>query len=56
MLYARPEIIRHHVGDVLNRFGDNPGHVFNLGHGVTPQVNPDHVAALVDAVHELSAR
>jgi uroporphyrinogen decarboxylase len=30
--------------------------VFNLGHGVTPQVNPDHVAALVDAVHEFSAR
>lgn len=56
MLYARPEVIRHHVGDVLQRFGDHPGHVFNLGHGVTPQVNPDHVAALVDAVHELSAR
>jgi len=56
MLYARPDVIRDNVGDVLRRFGHHPGHVFNLGHGVTPQVNPDHVAALVDAVHELSAR
>lgn len=56
MLYARPEVIRRNVGDVLERFGNHPGHVFNLGHGVTPQVNPDHVGALVDAVHELSAR
>ena len=56
MLYARPDVIRDNVGDVLRRFGNHPGHVFNLGHGVTPQVNPDHVAALVDAVHELSAR
>ena len=44
------------VRDVLARFGDHPGHVFNLGHGVTPQVDPEHVAALVDAVHEFSAR
>mgnify|MGYP000137729299 FL=1 len=42
--------------DVLARFGDGPGHVFNLGHGVTPDIKPDHVAALVDAVHEFSAR
>ena len=47
MLYARPDVIRDNVGDVLRRFGHHPGHVFNLGHGVTPQVNPDHVAALV---------
>ena len=55
MLYARPDVIRHHVQDILTRFGDHPGHVFNLGHGVTPQVDPEHVATLVDAVHELSA-
>lgn len=55
MLYARPEVIREHVGDILTRFGDRPGHVFNLGHGVTPQVDPAHVASLVDAVHELSS-
>ena len=32
-----------------------PGHVFNLGHGVLQQTDPDHVTVLVDAVHELSA-
>ncbi|KEZ79280.1 uroporphyrinogen-III decarboxylase [Salinisphaera hydrothermalis C41B8] len=56
ILFARPERIRAEVRDILDRFGDRPGHVFNLGHGVTPQVEPDHVAALVDAVHEFSAR
>lgn len=56
MLYAKPEVIRANVRDVLTRFGDHPGHVFNLGHGVTPQVDPAHVGALVDAVHEFSAR
>lgn len=56
ILYARPERIRQEVRDIIQRFGDRPGHVFNLGHGVTPQVEPDHVAALVDAVHEFSAR
>jgi uroporphyrinogen decarboxylase len=29
--------------------------VFNLGHGITPAVNPDHVAVFVESVHELSA-
>lgn len=56
VLHARPAVIRAHVRDVLERFGDGPGHVFNLGHGVTPDIKPDHVAALVDAVHEFSAR
>ena len=56
VLHARPAVIREHVRDVLARFGDGPGHVFNLGHGVTPDIKPDHVAALVDAVHEFSAR
>ncbi|GAB3680792.1 uroporphyrinogen decarboxylase [Salinisphaera aquimarina] len=56
MLYAKPAVIRDNVRDVLERFGDHPGHVFNLGHGVTPQVDPEHVAMLVDAVHEFSAR
>src|SRR5699024_1927147 len=33
MLYARPEIIRQHVGDTIAAFGSGSGHVFNLGHG-----------------------
>ena len=54
ILYASPERIRSAVAEVLADFGSGPGHVFNLGHGVTPGVNPDHVKVLVDAVHELS--
>lgn len=56
ILYANPDRIRSEVKDILGRFGNRPGHVFNLGHGVTPQVDPEHVAVLVDAVHEYSAR
>ncbi len=54
VLYARPERIREQVAGVLERFGPGSGHVFNLGHGIHPQVDPEHVAVLVDAVHELS--
>ncbi|MFN2286848.1 MAG: uroporphyrinogen decarboxylase [Chromatocurvus sp.] len=54
MLFASPARIREEVAAILEGFGHGPGHVFNLGHGVTPGVNPDHVAAFVDAVQELS--
>jgi len=43
------------VKKALESFGAHPGHVFNLGHGITPDVNPEHLGVLVDAVHELSA-
>ncbi len=55
ILYASTDVIRHEVGAILDAYGKGGGHVFNLGHGITPEVNPDHVAAFVDAVHELSA-
>ena len=55
VLYAQPDAIRREAARVLAEFGDGPGHVFNLGHGITPEVNPDHLGVLVDAVHELSA-
>ncbi|MCZ6830147.1 MAG: uroporphyrinogen decarboxylase [Gammaproteobacteria bacterium] len=54
MLYASPTRIREEVASVLAGFGQGSGHVFNLGHGVTPEVNPDHVGAFVEAVQELS--
>ena len=54
MLYASPQRIRQEVAAILDGFGHGSGHVFNLGHGVTPGVNPDHVKAFVDAVVELS--
>lgn len=56
VLYASPEIIKTEVSRILGSYGDGPGHVFNLGHGIHPQINPDHVAVMVDAVHEQSAR
>lgn len=51
-LYANPEAIRREVKATLASFGEGPGHVFNLGHGITPDIDPAHVSALVDAVHE----
>ena len=54
VLYAGPERIREQVGFALERYGHGPGHVFNLGHGIHPGIDPEHVRTLVDAVHELS--
>ncbi|MDD9895357.1 MAG: uroporphyrinogen decarboxylase [Gammaproteobacteria bacterium] len=56
ILYASPSAIKNEVGNILASYGSGDGHVFNLGHGITPEVNPDHVSAFVDAVHELSSR
>ncbi|MGH7831080.1 MAG: uroporphyrinogen decarboxylase [Candidatus Binatia bacterium] len=55
-LLASPGEIRRRVGEILRRAGGRPGHIFNLGHGVLPETPVDHVVAMVDAVHELSAR
>jgi uroporphyrinogen decarboxylase len=54
ILYASPERIREEVARVLGSYGQGPGHVFNLGHGIHPDVKPEHAAALVEAVHALS--
>ncbi len=54
VLYARPEIIRERVAGVLASFGEGPGHVFNLGHGIHPGVDPAHAGAMIEAVVELS--
>jgi uroporphyrinogen decarboxylase len=48
--------IRRHAQQILTRAAGRPGHIFNLGHGILPSTPVDHVLALVDAVHELSAR
>jgi uroporphyrinogen decarboxylase len=53
-LKSSPEAIREGVSAVLESYGKGPGHVFNLGHGITPDVDPEHLGVLVDAVHELS--
>jgi uroporphyrinogen decarboxylase len=56
VLYASPAVIRDEVGKVLASYGRGHGHVFNLGHGIHPDVNPEHAGAMVAAVHELSPR
>ena len=53
-LYAKPEVIVEKVKTILVKYGEGSGHVFNLGHGILPDINPDNVKAMVDAVHEFS--
>jgi len=54
-LFASPAEIRVRVADILERAG-RVGHIFNLGHGVLPETDPEHVRAMVTAVKELSAQ
>ncbi len=61
MLYGNPDAVRAQVRATLDSYaagngGSREGHVFNLGHGLSPDMNPDHVAALVDEVHAHSSR
>jgi uroporphyrinogen decarboxylase len=56
VLLAGDAEIRRAAGAVLRSAGGRPGHIFNLGHGVLPQTPWERVAALVDFVHEESAR
>jgi uroporphyrinogen decarboxylase len=49
-LFAPPVVLRQETLRVLDSFGAGPGHVFNLGHGITPDVDPDQVTVLVDTV------
>ena len=55
-LYANPDVIKSKVAAILEKYGAGSGHVFNLGHGILPDINPEHVKAMVDAVHELSGQ
>lgn len=56
VLYGSKEIIKQETDKVLNVFGSDSGHVFNLGHGILPDIPMDNVQFLVDYVHEQSAR
>jgi len=54
VLYAPLAAIRAEVARVLESYGSGSGHVFNLGHGIHPDVSPEHAGAMIDAVLELS--
>jgi uroporphyrinogen decarboxylase len=53
-LYGSVPVIRREVQRVLEEFGSGSGHVFNLGHGILPDVDPAHAGAMIQAVHEYS--
>jgi uroporphyrinogen decarboxylase len=54
VLFAPPAAIRSEARTLIERFGNYPGHVFNLGHGISQFTPPEHVAELVDEVHRHS--
>ena len=57
VLYSTPEVVRENVKKVLSGFGHvgaDEGHIFNLGHGIHPGIDPENVKAMVDAVREFS--
>ncbi|MCY4051268.1 MAG: uroporphyrinogen decarboxylase [Gammaproteobacteria bacterium] len=56
VLYASPEKVANEAVRILDEYGKGDGHVFNLGHGIHPGVEPDRVQVLVDTVHRESAR
>ncbi len=55
-LFAPLPELRGRVQDVLERAAGRPGHIFNLGHGILPETPVANVRAVVDMVHEMSAR
>lgn len=54
VLLQPTDVIRQEVKKVIDSYGHGWGHVFNLGHGITPDVSPDAVQVLIDAVREFS--
>ncbi|WP_376691914.1 uroporphyrinogen decarboxylase [Wenzhouxiangella sp. EGI_FJ10409] len=56
VLLTTPEVIAEEARRVLDSFGSGPGHIFNLGHGITPEVPPEHVSVLVETVREHSRK
>ncbi len=56
VLYANEDIIREKTIEVLKSYGNGSGHIFNLGHGILPDVNPENAKTLVNIVHEESKK
>mgnify|MGYP001826357678 CR=1 FL=1 len=56
IMATNPDVIKQEAARILAEFGHGSGHVFNLGHGITPNITPENVATLVDAVHDISAQ
>jgi uroporphyrinogen decarboxylase len=56
ILFGPADLIEKNVKTILDSVGNRPGHIFNLGHGILPTTPPDHVTALIEAVHQYSSR
>jgi uroporphyrinogen decarboxylase len=56
LLLTSWDVVEQGMNDVLRRAQNRPGHIFNLGHGVLADTDPDMLRRLVDAVHETTAR
>jgi uroporphyrinogen decarboxylase len=56
LVFAPTEVVRAKTVEVVEAARAAEGHVFNLGHGVLPDTDPDVLARVVDHVHELTAR
>jgi len=54
VLYSEPNFIRREARKVLESYGRGAGHIFNLGHGILPDINPVHARVLVDFIKEES--
>ncbi|WP_029408381.1 uroporphyrinogen decarboxylase [Thiomicrorhabdus sp. Milos-T2] len=54
VLYASPERVRQEVKSVLDSYGKGEGHIFNLGHGIHPGIDPENVDAFINAVVDYS--
>ena len=55
-LFAPRSILEEKVKDVLARAGGRPGHIFNLGHGISQFTPPENVKSVVEMVHEWTAK
>jgi len=56
ILLSPVDLIEKKVKKILDSVGGRSGHIFNLGHGILPNTPPDHVAALIEAVHQYSSK
>ena len=56
VLYSSPDAIQNEVKKILSDYPESSGHVFNLGHGIHPGIDPNHVKTLVDCVHQFGAK
>lgn len=54
VLTAKPEAIERAVKTILEAYGKGPGHIFNLGHGITPDISPENVQVMIDSVKKYS--